>query len=297
MKKYLAISFIIAVSIIFLSYTVQRTDKSYLNKDDNIKAVPTDTEITATLKPTIASTHIPTITPNITSSNKNDIIDYTNTNKPFTEGVRIKKYPGNYACFQFVTPDGFKIISDPFVIGKKIHPDVVTESHQDMDHNDVSNLKKPFKLLTVPGEYKTKHIVIKGYAGKHNKGDDGDTNNIFVFTIDGIKIAHFASQGELPPPKVLEKIGKVDVILIQIFEDPAASKLIMDDVDIILKSLKPKIVIPEHGDTNAGKNLAEHLNIKEEYITNGEIIITRDNIDKINGIHVINLDTVIKLQN
>lgn len=208
----------------------------------------------------------------------------------FTEGVWIKKYPDNYACFKFESPEGFQIVCDPFNMNETLQPDIVTESHQHMDHADTSCLELPYQLITEPGEYKTNDVVINGYAGKHNKGDKEDTNNIFVIKMNDITIAHFASQGELPSDEVLEQIGTVDILLIQIFTNPGYAKLIMDDADIIVSKLNPKIIIPEHGDQTIGDKLAKHLKVSEEVEDSGSIIITREMLDNADSIRVINLD-------
>lgn len=260
MKKYYIIAFLLLTSIILSACSGDKTKVSNdVAKATTISAAPTEA--------------------------------FSKSN--FTEGVWIKKYPDNYASFKFEAPDGFQVVSDPFLINEALQPDMVTESHQDMDHNDVSNLEEPYRSLIKPGEYKEGSTMITGYAGKHNKGDKVGTNTIFVIKMNGITIAHFASQGELPSNEVLDKIGKVDVLLIQIFNTASANKLLPEDADIIIHALNPKIIIPEHGDPDMGKILAEHLHVKEEIKSSGNVIITRSMLDKMDGIRVFNLDTVI----
>ena len=104
----------------------------------------------------------------------------------FTEGVWIKKYPGGYACFKFETPDEIKIVCDPYYMDEEVSADIVTESHQHVDHVDTSRIIGQFTLLKEPGEYVVEGIHITGIPGKHNKSDTGMTNTIFVFEIDGI---------------------------------------------------------------------------------------------------------------
>jgi hypothetical protein len=212
--------------------------------------------------------------------------------KNFTEGVWIKKYPENYACFKFETPEGIKIITDPYMMDETVKPDIVTESHQHGDHTDVSKLQGTYKLIKEPGSYIEKGIKILGYSGKHNKGDVTGTNNIFVFEINGIKIAHFASQGQLPSDELLGKIGDADVLLIQASIKPeyANSKLNLEETEAIIKMLKPKIVIPEHGSENLGKALATYLDLKVEFVKNGEIVVTRSGLNASKGLRILDLD-------
>lgn len=212
------------------------------------------------------------------------------TDVDFTEGIWIKKYPDNYDCFKFESPEGYQIVNDPYKINELLQPDIVIESHKDMDHADISKLEPPYRLITVPDEYYIDDVVIHGYAGKHNVGAYLDTNNIFVFSMNDITIALFGSQGELPSNEALEQIGTVDILLIQLFDNPDYKKLLMNDADIIIGKLSPKIIIPEHGDSTAGSQLAKHLNVTEEVEDTGNLIVTRDMLDEIEEIRVINLD-------
>ena len=148
-----------------------------------------------------------------------DVAEAPTADMEFTEGVLIRKYPGNNACFSFETTDGFQILSDPYMLPETLTPDIVTESHQHGDHNDTSMVEGDYVLLTEPGEYSFDQATIRGYPGLHNKADiPGGPNIMFVIELEGITIAHFASQGELPDNEVLDQIGIVDVLLIQVLE-------------------------------------------------------------------------------
>lgn len=207
----------------------------------------------------------------------------------FTEGVWIKRYPDNTACFKFETPEGIKIITDPFGMNETVHTDIVTESHQDFDHVDVSMLETPYELINSTGEFNVKGINITGFPGKHNMGDGDVTNIIYVFNINDITIAHFASQGELPSEDTLDQIGEVDILLIQVFPDNSFMKLTMEDFDAIIGKLSPKIVISEHGSSTAGTSMAQSVNTVAEYAESGEIVVTRSILDDIEGIKIIDL--------
>ncbi len=216
--------------------------------------------------------------------------------KNFTDGVWIKKYPENFACFKFETPEGVKIIADPYMINEIVKPDIVTESHQHDDHTDVSRLQGTYKLIKETGSYNEKDISIIGYSGKHNKGDVTETNIIYVYEINGIRIANFASQGELPRDEVLEKIENVDVLLIQTSIKPgyADSKLNLEETRAVIKRLNPKIVIPEHGSENSGKALATYLGLNVEFIKSGEIVVTRRELNALKRLRILDLDTYVR---
>jgi L-ascorbate metabolism protein UlaG (beta-lactamase superfamily) len=208
------------------------------------------------------------------------------------EGIHIKKYPGDSACFKFETPDGLKIITDPNLMNEIVKPDIVTESHQHEDHTDVSALKGNYELIKTAGNYSIKGINIVGYPGKHNKGDTEVSNNMYVFTIDGIKLAHLGSQGELPDNETLKKIGKVDILFLQGFSDPtlSKSKMTVTECNTIIKALTPKIVIPEHGTSKFGKTISVNFGYPVEYRENGELVVTKSKLDKIKKLTIYDLD-------
>lgn len=233
--------------------------------------------------------------------NKFDFFGHTESNNlddglsNFTDGVWIKKYPENYACFKFETPEGIKIIADPYMMNEIVKPDIVTESHQHDDHTDVSKLQGAYRLIKETGSYNEKEISIIGYSGKHNKGDMAETNIMYVYEINGIRIANFASQGELPSDEVLKKMGTVDILLIQasIKSEYSNSKLDLEETKVIIKSLNPKIVIPEHGSENMGKALATYLGLKVEFIKSGEVVVNRSELNASKSLRILDLDTYV----
>ena len=215
----------------------------------------------------------------------------------FTNGVWIKKYPGGYACFKFETPDGIKIVCDPYNMDETVSADIVTESHQDVDHKDTSMLTGQFTLLKEPGEYVVKGIHITGIPGKHNKPDTGMTNTVFVFEINGIKIAHFASQGKVPSEEMwvlLKAFNGIDILLIQTFKSPHWEwddiKMTPKECYTVIDRLNPKIVIPEHGTKEISKDFANHYHTQVEYINYDGFVVTKDILKNIRRHKILEMD-------
>jgi L-ascorbate metabolism protein UlaG (beta-lactamase superfamily) len=109
--------------------------------------------------------------------------------------------------------------------------------------------------------------------------------------MEDITIAHFASQGAVPSEEVLEQIGQVDILLIQVFVNPNYNKLLPTDLPAIVDKLQPKIIIPEHGQSDSDVIIANKLKITSEEEPSGELIITRSMLDEMKETKVINLDT------
>jgi L-ascorbate metabolism protein UlaG (beta-lactamase superfamily) len=197
--------------------------------------------------------------------------------------VSILKYPGGYTCFLIKSPAGVRIISDPCGMDETIQPDIVTESHNHGDHSDLSMITKPYKLFTTAGEFSEKGIKITGIAGHHNRGDSWVTNVMYIFDIDGIRIAEFGSQGDMPDQAALKKMGTVDLLIIQLFAN-TTDKLTLKESLAIVKSLGAKIIVPAHCDDSPAtfNRFAQSLGSNDvTYIKSGKLTLTRAELDKI----------------
>lgn len=206
--------------------------------------------------------------------------------------VSLLKYPGGYTCFLIKSSAGVKIITDPCGMDEAIQPDIVTESHAHGDHSDLSMITKPYKLITTTGEFSEKGVKITGFAGRHNRGDSWVTNVMYIFDIDGIRIAEFGSQGDMPDQAALNKMGAVDLLIVQLFAN-AADKLTLKESLTIVKSLGVKIIVPAHCDDSPAtfKRFAQNLGSNEvTYIKSGKLSLTRAELDKIKVPKVVVLD-------
>ena len=189
------------------------------------------------------------------------------------EILRIKKYPGTFTSFRLETPTGVTIITDPYKMDEDVPADIVTVSHYHSDHSDFSRITGEYLLVDLVGNYDEKGIKITGVAGHHTKGDTSTTNVIYVFDIDGIRLAQFASQGELPTEEMFAQIGQVDILIIQIL-GWERGKLTVGEARRISQRLQAKIVIPAH--TNAGQtdSLISSLGGKSERYLDGRLEVS-----------------------
>jgi len=210
----------------------------------------------------------------------------------FTEGIWIRKYPGGYASFKFELPDGFTFVCDPYQMDEIISPDFVTSSHMHSDHADYSKLTGRFETFMRKGDFEYKGFPVSGIAGSHNKGDREVSNIIFVMDINGIRIAHFAAQGQMPDDRMFSRLKGTDVLLIQVFNEPDYSdiKLTVSECCEIIDRLDPRIVIPEHGSSKIGEEIAEHYHTTVEYVDRGGFVITEKLLKNIKGHKIVDMD-------
>jgi hypothetical protein len=220
----------------------------------------------------VSQTHqalIPTIFPTLISS-----IPTTIPAAPIQAELQITKYPGNYTCFKFETSQGVILITDPYEMDEDVQADIVTVSHDHSDHADFSHIKGEYQIIDTVDTFDEKGVKITGVAGRHNKGDTSITNIIYIFDMDGIRLAQFASQGELPTEAMFTQIGKVDILIIQIY-GAGNGKLSVEEANSIAQRLQARIVIPAHTDTRQTDILASLMGGKIEEIVTGKLVVTK----------------------
>jgi L-ascorbate metabolism protein UlaG (beta-lactamase superfamily) len=203
--------------------------------------------------------------------------------------IRITKYPGDNTSFKIETSQGLVIITDPCDMNEEVQPDIVTVSHSHDDHADFSHLKGPFQLLNTVRDAEIKGVKITAIAGHHNKGDTGTTNIIYVFDLEGLRLAQFASQGEWPTEEMFRQIGTVDILIIQIY-GAIYQKLSPSQAFDITKRMQAKLVIPAHGDPKNTDFLINWIKGPNEKIASGQMIVSKEDLDKLPKTKVVSLD-------
>ncbi len=203
-------------------------------------------------------------------------------------GVSIYKYPGNYAAFKFVASNGLTIVTDPFQMNEQVNPDIVTISHDHWDHSDLSRVKGLYKLINRAGSVYYKGIWIEGIANHHDKNDTTTTNVIFIFNLNGIRLAHFASQGEMPTQSMFDQIGAVDILIIQCMA--SSRKLSANEVAAIIRKLKAKIVIPAHGTQGLLERHLDYFDGKKTSLPSGQLDVKKSELEKIKTPELVILD-------
>lgn len=204
------------------------------------------------------------------------------------EEVLIKKYPGNQTAFKFISSKGVKLISDPCYLNETVKADVVTEANNHIDHTETSRITGNFKLINTTGNFNIKEIHIAGYPGINSKGDNWTSNIIYVYDIDGIHIVQLSSQGEMLDEDTLKKIGKTDILIIQIIDH--YTKMGLNEAYKMIKKLEAKIVIPAHGNQALNPDLAALFKEDVDYKSSGIIKVTREMLEKIKKPKILVLD-------
>jgi L-ascorbate metabolism protein UlaG (beta-lactamase superfamily) len=133
----------------------------------------------------------------------------------------------------------------PAIGGVDAHVLLVTHEH--LDHNGVEAIGgDPVTLRATAGRHESPIGEVLGVASEHDPaaGTERGPNTIFVFTFDGVRVAHFGDfgQSELRDLQA-DAIGKVDLLFIPVGGGPT-----IDDAQAaeIAKRLGAKWIVPMH---------------------------------------------------
>ena len=124
--------------------------------------------------------------------------------------------------------------------------DVVLSSHDHPRHSGLKELSgEPF-LISGPGEYEAKGLMITGRSSFHDKskGEKMGLNTIYAVEMENMRLCHLGDLGtsELDS-ETIESIGEVDILFI-----PTGGEDVLDSESAVkvVNLLEPKIVIPMH---------------------------------------------------
>lgn len=163
-----------------------------------------------------------------------------------------------HAAFAISSAGGVKIITDPYTTSPdltygeiKATADIVTVSHDHLDHCNVAAVGGNPQVVRRVGVFSVKGIEFKGINSYHD--DEGGRmrggNIIFCFEMDRLKVCHLGDLGHRLDDKQLKEIGKVDILLI-----PVGGYFTIDAkvATEVCEQLKPGVIIPMHYRTDKG---------------------------------------------
>lgn len=154
-----------------------------------------------------------------------------------------------HSCFRIKGKQA-AIVTDPFspdigyTLGKPT-ADIVTVSHQHHSHAYDKGIGGDPKVITGPGEYEIKGVLIIGIATFHD-GDGGKVrgkNTVYLIELDGITVCHLGDLGHVLTTEQVEEVDDVDVLLLPI---GGGSTINASTAAEVIRQIEPKVVIPMH---------------------------------------------------
>jgi len=147
------------------------------------------------------------------------------------------------------------IVTDPYPpnlgysLGKPT-ADIVTVSHQHPSHSYTQGVGGSPKLVTGPGEYEIRGVLIIGILTFHDDegGKKMGKNTVYLMEIDGMTLCHLGDLGHALTAEQVEEIGDVDVLLLPV---GGVSTISAPMAAGVIRQIEPKVVIPMHYKTPA----------------------------------------------
>lgn len=164
-----------------------------------------------------------------------------------------------HAMFLLKAADGTTILIDPFdeKVGypmPEVAPTAVTASHEHSDHNHVQMAKGNPKVIRGLAEGGKAWAKVEERVGPvrittvptfHDAsgGSERGRNAVFIFEVDGLRVAHAGDLGHALDADQTRAIGRPDVLMIPV---GGYYTIGPKEADAVIAALNPRVVIPMH---------------------------------------------------
>jgi L-ascorbate metabolism protein UlaG (beta-lactamase superfamily) len=128
-----------------------------------------------------------------------------------------------------------------------VSADLVLVTHEHSDHNGVETIGgDPAVLRSTAGRLESPLGEVLAIASEHDEaaGTQRGPNTIFVFALDGLRVAHFGDFGQRSlRDEQAAAIGQVDLVFVPIGDGPTIGA---EQAAAIVERLFPRWVVPMH---------------------------------------------------
>ncbi len=128
-----------------------------------------------------------------------------------------------------------------------VEADLLLVTHEHGDHNGVEAIGgDPVVLRSTADTLESPLGAVTAIASEHDDqaGTARGPNTIFVFTLDGLRVAHFGDFGQSGlRPEQEAALGEVDMLIIPVGGGPTIGA---EQASLLVERLAPKWVVPMH---------------------------------------------------
>jgi L-ascorbate metabolism protein UlaG (beta-lactamase superfamily) len=125
--------------------------------------------------------------------------------------------------------------------------DLLLVTHEHRDHNGVDAIKgDPVILRSTAGRHESPIGDVIGVASEHDAvaGTERGPNTIFVFELDGVRVAHLGDLGQPAlRPEQIAAMGEIDLLIAPVGGGPTNGA---DEAAALVELFKPRWVVPMH---------------------------------------------------
>lgn len=125
--------------------------------------------------------------------------------------------------------------------------DVVLVTHPHFDHDAVDRVRGVPSVLRSPLELGEEDFRIRGFMGRHARHfgkEFGQRNVVFTVETAGLTFCHTGDNRAELPKGMSSIVEKVDVLMVPV--DETNHLLTYREVDDVVRTMNPKIVMPTH---------------------------------------------------
>jgi L-ascorbate metabolism protein UlaG (beta-lactamase superfamily) len=191
------------------------------------------------------------------------------------------------ACFLLTSSTGTTVLTDPINMPQGFKADIVTVTHEHYDHYDfafVDRMQNCRKSIFIPETFSLKDIKVKSIASSHSFlkiNQKHPSNVIYIYAVDGIRIAHMGDIGqEKLNDEQLKDLKSIDILFMLFTDQPQFGVTIEKSFNIV-NQMNPKIIIPTHLDEEGYSKLKNAYKQVEYYVGSWEV--NSKNLDKLGG--------------
>ncbi|MBZ0285566.1 MAG: MBL fold metallo-hydrolase [Anaerolineae bacterium] len=153
-----------------------------------------------------------------------------------------------HSCFRITERNRISVVTDPFSenLGlpvPRLKADVVTISHDEPGHNNVSAIKSTPVVISSPGEYEIGGVFITGIALHSTAESAVRWNAAYRFDFDNFTVLHLGDLAHVPDQSTIESFGEVNVLLLPV---GGGNGLRASQAAEVVALIEPSYVVPMH---------------------------------------------------